>query len=192
MNERVLRAIAEVPREQFVLSGSEGDAYANVPLPIGHGQTISQPFIVAFMTDMLRVESDDIVLEVGTGSGYQAAVLSRLVRFVYTIEIIEPLASRAAERLARLGYHNVAVRHGDGYSGWAENAPFDAIIVTAAASEVPPPLVDQLKPGARMILPVCSSRFGQDLLLVEKDRSGQVTHKPVLPVAFVPLTRTEV
>jgi protein-L-isoaspartate(D-aspartate) O-methyltransferase len=189
IDDRVLQGMADVPREEFVPAGTEREAYANVPLPIGHGQTISQPFIVAFMSDMLRLEADDVVLEVGTGSGYQAAVLARLVRFVYTIEIIEPLASQARLRLERLGYRNVAVRHGDGYNGWEEHAPFDGIIVTAAASHVPPPLVAQLKCGARMILPVTSSWHGQDLLLVEKDASGKVTQEPVLPVAFVPLTR---
>jgi protein-L-isoaspartate(D-aspartate) O-methyltransferase len=189
IDARVLQAIADVPREEFVPSGTEPEAYANVPLPIGHGQTISQPFVVAFMTDMLRLDADDVVLEVGTGSGYQAAVLARLVRFVYSIEIIEPLALQARLRLERLGYRNVEVRHGDGYSGWQEHAPFDGIIVTAAAIDVPPPLVEQLKFGARMILPVTSSWPGQDLLLVEKDGSGKVTQKTVLPVAFVPLTR---
>jgi protein-L-isoaspartate(D-aspartate) O-methyltransferase len=189
INDRVLQAMADVPREEFVPSGTEQEAYANVPLPIGHGQTISQPFIVAFMTDILRLDADDVVLEVGTGSGYQAAVLARLVRFVYTIEIIEALASQASLRLERLGCQNVEVRHGDGYSGWEEHAPFDGIIVTAAAADVPPPLIEQLKCGARMILPVTSSWLGQDLLLVEKDAIGKVTQKPVLPVAFVPLTR---
>jgi len=189
IDERVLEAMAAVPREEFVCHADVPSAYANVPLPIGHGQTISQPFIVAFMTTSLHLQPDDVVLEVGTGSGYQAAILTRLVRFVYSIEIVEPLALQARERLQRLGCRNVEVRHGDGYAGWAEHAPYDGIMVTAAADDVPPPLVEQLKPGCRMILPVSSSWLGQDLVLIEKDAAGKARRRAVLPVAFVPLTR---
>ena len=189
IDERVLDAMARVPREEFVPVGAKGEAYANVPLAIGHGQTISQPFIVAFMSDLLRVGKDDVVLEIGTGCGYQAAVLAELVRFVYTIEIIEPLADQARARLQNLGYDNIEVRHTDGYDGWEEHAPFDGIMVTAAAPDVPPPLIDQLKLGRRLVLPVASSWMGQDLLLLEKDLSGKTRRRSVLPVAFVPLTR---
>jgi protein-L-isoaspartate(D-aspartate) O-methyltransferase len=157
-------------------------------LPIGYGQTISQPYIVALMTDLLKVNSGDVVLELGTGSGYQAAILSGLVKRVYTIEIIEPLARQAKSRLARLGYGNVTTRLGDGYYGWPEYAPFDGIIVTAAASHVPPPLIEQLKPGGRMVIPVGDRFFTQQLLLVEKTADGQITTRQVLPVRFVPLT----
>jgi protein-L-isoaspartate(D-aspartate) O-methyltransferase len=181
--------MAKVPREEFVPVSAKGEAYANVPLAIGHGQTISQPFIVAFMSDLLKLGKDDVVLEVGTGCGYQAAVLAELARFVYTIEIIEPLAEQARARLQNLGYDNIEVRYGDGYAGWEEHAPFDGIMVTAGATDVPPPLVEQLKPGRRLVLPVSSSWLGQDLLLVEKDASGKTQRRSVLPVAFVPLTR---
>ncbi|MGB5541145.1 MAG: protein-L-isoaspartate(D-aspartate) O-methyltransferase, partial [Gammaproteobacteria bacterium] len=163
-------------------------AYDNRPLSIGYGQTISQPYIVALMTDLLDVGPDATVLEVGTGSGYQAAVLSGLVASVYTIEIVPQLGERAQGVLARLGYDNVEVRIGDGYYGWEEHAPFDAIIVTAAASHVPPPLVRQLKPGGRMIIPVGSRFMVQELLLVEKTAAGEVSTRQILPVAFVPLT----
>lgn len=183
---RVLGAMRAVPRHAFVPGDLAGDAYGDHPLPIGYGQTISQPYIVAFMTEQLHAEPTDRVLEIGTGSGYQAAVLSRLVAEVYTIEIVEPLATRATQDLARLGYTNVFVRAGDGYAGWPEKAPFDAIIVTCAPEHVPPPLLDQLKEGGRMIIPV--GEFGdQTLVLIEK-HAGQSTRRAVLPVRFVPMT----
>jgi protein-L-isoaspartate(D-aspartate) O-methyltransferase len=184
---RVLEALRQVPRHLFVPPEQQAYAYEDRPLPIGHGQTISQPFIVALMTDLLDAQAGDRVLEVGTGSGYQAAVLAELASQVYTIEIIPDLARSAGERLARL-YRNVEARAGDGYYGWPEAAPFDSIVVTAAASHIPPPLVQQLKPGGRMAIPV-GSRFSlQQLVLVEKDEAGRVTTRQLLPVAFVPLT----
>lgn len=188
---RVLDAMRTVPRHEFVPKGAEDRAYEDRPLPIGHGQTISQPYIVALMTELLEVRPESYVLEIGTGSGYQAAVLAEIVDRVYSIEIIKPLADTAAERLKRLGYANVETRHGDGYFGWADAAPFDAIIVTAAASHIPPPLVEQLKPGGRMVIPVGPPFQPQQLMLVEKDKDGTVTQRSVLPVRFVPLTRGE-
>jgi protein-L-isoaspartate(D-aspartate) O-methyltransferase len=188
LEERVLGAMARVPRHRFVPPQLEADAYLNRPLPIGHGQTISQPFIVALMTDLIRVQPGDRVLEIGTGSGYQAAVLAELAARVYTIEIIEPLGVAAGDRLRALGYGAVEVRVGDGYYGWQEHAPFDAIMVTAAASHIPPPLVQQLKPGGRMVIPVGSPFLTQHLLLVEKKPDGGITSRQVLPVRFVPLT----
>ena len=187
-NPRVIEALATVPRHAFVPEGQRRRAYLNRPLPIGHGQTISQPYIVALMTDLLEVDADDVVLEVGTGSGYQAAILAELVKQVYTIEIVEPLGMAAAARLARLGYDNVVTRLGDGYYGWEAQAPFDAIVVTATASHVPPPLIAQLKLGGRMAIPVGGWFFTQKLVLVEKDDGGAVTTRQVLPVHFVPLT----
>ncbi len=184
----VLEALRTVPRHEFVPPHLRRFAYANRPLPIGHGQTISQPYIVAVMTDLLGVDNDDIVLEVGTGSGYQAAVLAELVQRVYSIEIIPELAAEAQERLQRLGYTTVQTRVGDGYYGWEEHAPFDAIIVTAAASFIPPPLVKQLKPGGRMVIPVGNPFLTQQLMLVQKDAVGQIQTRQILPVAFVPLT----
>ncbi len=184
----VLEALGEVPRHRFVPTRLVGHAYANRPLPIGYGQTISQPYIVALMTDLLEPEPDDVMLEVGTGSGYQAAVLATLVRRVYTIEIIAPLAGSAAARLRELGYDNVTVRTGDGYYGWPEHGPFDGIVVTAAAMAVPPPLIAQLRPGGRMVIPVGAPFHTQDLIVLEKDAQGQVRSRSVLPVAFVPLT----
>ncbi len=188
LDDAVLEAMRTVPRHAFVPEDERARAYDNRPLSIGYGQTISQPFIVALMTDLLDVGPDATVLEVGTGSGYQAAVLSGLVASVYTIEIVPQLGERARGVLQRLGYDNVEVRIGDGYYGWEEHAPFDAIIVTAAASHVPPPLVRQLKPGGRMIIPVGSRFMVQELLLVEKTAAGEVSTRQVLPVAFVPLT----
>jgi protein-L-isoaspartate(D-aspartate) O-methyltransferase len=184
----VLAVMREVPRHELVPSNVRATSYENSPLPIGHGQTISQPFIVALMTSLARPEKHHVVLEVGTGSGYQAAVLSRLVDHVYSIEIVEPLARQAAERLKELRYDNITVRAGDGYQGWPEHAPFDAIVVTAGAPHVPEPLVAQLKPGGRMIIPVGSTSWSQDLMVVEKDRGGAVTRRTVIPVRFVPLT----
>jgi protein-L-isoaspartate(D-aspartate) O-methyltransferase len=188
LSERVLDAMRAVPRHEFVPGPYRAAAYENRPLPIGHGQTISQPFIVALMTDLLRPAPGDVVLEIGTGSGYQAAVLSRLVARVYTIEIVEALGEQARARLARLGYGNVEVRVGDGYYGWKEHAPFDGILVTAAAAHIPPPLVRQLKPGGRMVIPVGGPFATQQLMLVEKAADGDVTTHQLLPVAFVPLT----
>lgn len=190
IDPKVLRAMRQVPRHLLVPEEVRAHAYQNMPLPIGYEQTISQPYIVALMTDLLDVEADHVVLEVGTGSGYQAAVLSPLVRQVYTIEIVEPLASQASRRLAELGYANVTVRAGDGYAGWPEHAPFDRIIVTAGADHLPRPLIDQLRPGGRMVIPVGRSRNSLDLTVVEKDRSGRIKRRQILPVAFVPLTRS--
>ncbi len=184
----VMQALGTVPRHEFVPPALRDQAYENRPLPIGHGQTISQPYIVALMTDLLEVDADSVVLEVGTGSGYQAAVLAELVQAVYTIEIIEPLAEEARARLARLGYDNASVRHGDGYYGWEAHAPYDGIVVTAAASHIPPPLIRQLKPGARMVIPVGGRFMVQQLLLVEKSAQGDVSTRQILPVRFVPLT----
>ena len=185
---RVMQTIASIERHEFVPDDLEPSAYENRPLPIGYGQTISQPYIVALMTDFLELDSDDVVLEVGTGSGYQAAVLSDLVKQVYSIEIIAPLAELAKTRLYRLGFNNVTTRLADGYYGWEEHAPFDAIVVTAAAGHVPPPLIDQLRPGGRMVIPVGSRFFVQQLLLIEKTMDGKVKTRQVLPVRFVPLT----
>ena len=182
-------AIARVPRHLFVPPAQQPHAYENRPLPIGHGQTISQPYIVALMTDLLKPGREDSVLEVGTGSGYQAAVLAELVRAVYTIEIVEPLADEARRRLERLGYRNVEVRTGDGYKGWEERAPFDAIMVTAGADEVPPPLLRQLKPGGRMVIPVGPAWNVQYLMLFEKQADGSIRSRQILPVRFVPFTR---
>jgi protein-L-isoaspartate(D-aspartate) O-methyltransferase len=188
LDPRVIAAISKVPRHEFVPAELRSLAYLNQPLPIGHDQTISQPYIVAIMTDLLAVPRGGRVLEVGTGSGYQAAVLGELAGEVYTVEIVEPLALSSKALLERLGYANVHVRAGDGFAGWPEAAPFDAIIITAAAPQPPPPLLAQLKPGGRMILPL-ESRFGrQDLVLIEKDAAGRVARREVLPVMFVPLT----
>jgi protein-L-isoaspartate(D-aspartate) O-methyltransferase len=182
---RVLAAMAKVPREEFVPPESRAASYEDGPMPIGHGQTISQPYIVAFMTEQLRPKPSDHVLEIGTGSGYQAAILAGLVKDVYTIEIIEALAKDAEATLQRLGYKNVHAKVGDGYRGWPEHAPFDAITVTCAPDHVPQPLIDQLKEGGRMIIPV--GGFGnQELYLLEK-KSGQLQRRAVLPVRFVPM-----
>jgi protein-L-isoaspartate(D-aspartate) O-methyltransferase len=187
---QVMAVMGRVLRHEFVPEDQRSDAYENRPLPIGHGQTISQPYIVALMTDLIGVTPDMRVLEIGTGSGYQAAVLAELVKEVYSIEIIRPLGEEAAERLGRLGYDNVHTRIGDGYYGWKEKAPFDAIVVTAAASHVPPPLIEQLRPGGRMVVPVGSRFMTQQLLFVEKAEDGTVTTRQVMPVYFVPLTGT--
>ena len=188
LSERVLAAMAKVPRHDLVPAGQKAVAYANRPLPIGLGQTISQPFIVALMTDLMEVKPGDRVLEIGTGSGYQAAVLAELAGTVYTIEIVEPLAREAAGRLKQLGYRNVVAKSGDGYQGWPEHAPFDAIMVTAAPREVPQPLIEQLKPGGRLVVPVGGQANGQDLLLIEKRPDGTVARRNILAVRFVPLT----
>jgi len=188
IDERVMKAMEKVPRHEFVPAYLRSSAYLNKPLPIGHGQTISQPFIVALMTDLLQTKKDDVVLEIGTGSGYQAAVLAGLVKKVYTIEIIKELGESARERLVRLAYKNVEVRIADGYFGWEEHAPFDSIIVTAAAGHVPPPLIRQLKPGGRIVIPVGGVYQVQMLMVVTKDASGKLKTEQVLPVRFVPLT----
>ena len=187
-SDAVMAAMAKVPRHEFVRREDIVAAYVNRPQSIGHGQTISQPYIVALMTDLLEVQIGSKVLEVGTGSGYQAALLAELGAKVFTIEIIEPLGQLAKERLKRLGYGNVKTRISDGYYGWKEHAPFDAIIVTAAASHVPPPLVRQLKPGGRMVAPVGQRFLVQYLTMVEKGADGGVTSRLILPVRFVPLT----
>lgn len=184
----VLRAMRSVPRHAFVPETQEALAYADHPLPIGHEQTISQPYVVAFMTEALALDSNSVVLEIGTGSGYQAAVCAEIAREVYSIEILEPLAKSAIEALTRLGYGNVHVRAGDGFYGWPEAGPFDAIIGTAAAQEVPGPLIEQLKPGGRMILPVEGEYGFQHLMLLIKDEGGQLRRKAVMPVRFVPMT----
>jgi protein-L-isoaspartate(D-aspartate) O-methyltransferase len=184
---RVMAAMAKVKREAFVSASQQGVAYVNGPLPIGYGQTISQPYIVALMTDLINPEPDHVVLEIGTGSGYQAAILAELVRAVYSIEVVPELADEAAQRLQRLGYGNVHVRSGDGNAGWPEHAPYDGILVTAAGPKVPPALVEQLKPGGRMVIPVGSWPHGQELTIVDKDETGKVRERGILPVAFVPL-----
>jgi len=186
-DERVLAAMAKVPREEFVPADQRAGAYQDGPLPIGYDQTISQPYIVAFMTEQLRPKPGDRVLEIGSGSGYQAAILAELVTEVYTIEIVEPLAKTAEATLQRLGYKNVHLKVGDGYKGWPEEAPFDAIIVTCAPDKVPQPLVDQLKDGGRMVIPV-GERFAQQLYLLEK-KNGQLKESVTLPVRFVPMLR---
>lgn len=188
LDERVMSAIGEVPRHEFIPKYLWSSAYLNRPLPIGSEQTISQPYIVALMTDLAEIDSSSIVLEVGTGSGYQAAVLAKLVKHVYTIEIIEKLGKQAEQTLSRLGYHNVSVKIGDGYHGWIEHAPFDAILVTAAPEYVPAPLIKQLKPGGKLIIPVARQYSSQSLQVIEKDLSGAIHEHDVLPVRFVPLT----
>ncbi len=182
-----IRAMRTVPRHEFVPEGYRDDAYGDHPLPIGYGQTISQPYIVAYMTEVIRPRRGMRVLEIGTGSGYQAAILSAIGCQVYTMEIFEVLARNAQERLRRLGFPQVAVRHADGHDGWLEAAPFDAIIVTAAAGYIPPALTAQLKPGGRMVIPVGSVYGIQHLILVEKDESGAARTRTLLPVRFVPL-----
>jgi len=184
----VMAAMEKVPRHRFVPKDMERYAYRNRPLPIGYGQTISQPFLVAYMTELLGIGKTAKALEIGTGSGYQAAILGELAQEVYTIEIVEPLAKRAAATLTDNGYRNVQVKTGDGYYGWEQHAPFDAIIVTAAASHVPPPLIKQLKHGGRMLIPLGSSFLPQHLVLVEKDAQDRVRTRELLPVQFVPLT----
>ena len=190
-NAAVLAALRKVPRHEFVPANLRDHAYADGPLPIGFGQTISQPYIVALMTELLRLKRGERVLEVGTGSGYQAAVLAEMGTAVYTIEILEPLARSAAARLKQLGYEKVQVKHGDGYLGWKERAPFDAIIVTAAAEPVPPPLIEQLKSGGRLVMPVGQPGETQMLMVLEKDATGSIRTRNVTPVVFVPLTREE-
>ena len=190
-NQRVMDAMAEVVRENFVSSQYLPFAYDNGPLPIGYGQTISQPYIVALMTDLLDLTAESIVLEIGTGSGYQAAVLSLLAKQVYSIERVKELSELARERLKDLGYNNIEIRNQDGYAGWQEKAPFDGIIVTAAASHIPPALIEQLKPGGRMVIPVGLPHSYQELMLLVKDEEGATHTESLLGVAFVPLITDE-
>lgn len=191
LDPRVMQAIAEVPRDRFVPDNLRKAAFDNGPLPIGHGQTISQPYIVALMTDLLRLGAGHRILEIGTGSGYQAAILSRLCERVYTVERVGELGEAAARRLQSLGYHNIETRIGDGYAGWPEHAPYDGIIVTAAAPFIPPALVEQLAPGGRLVIPVGEMYGHQELLLVQKDADGTLHQKDILGVAFVPLVGKE-
>jgi protein-L-isoaspartate(D-aspartate) O-methyltransferase len=188
-SDRVMAALARVPRDRFVPAYQSGLSYIDSALAIGHGQTISQPYIVALMTDILELLPNAVVLEVGTGSGYQTAILAELAAAVYSMEVIPELATEARERLVQLGYANVEVGTGDGYSGWSEHAPYDGILVAAAVPEIPPALVDQLKPGGRLILPVGGTHAGQVLTLVEKTAHGQTRVRSILPVAFVPCMR---
>lgn len=185
MTDRILAALGKVPREEFVPAEYRAESYSDRPLPIGYDQTISQPFIVALMTEELRPQPTDCVLEIGTGSGYQAAILAELVAEVYSIEIVEPLAKKAEATLQRLGYKNVHVKAGNGYKGWPEHAPFDSVIVTCAPEHVPEPLLDQLKDGGRMVIPV-GAKFAQALYLLEK-KNGRLQQSAVLPVKFVPM-----
>jgi len=189
LDPRVIEALATTPRHEFVPPALVDQAYEDRPLPIGAGQTISQPYIVAIMTDLLELDDDCIVLDVGTGSGYQAAILASLCTQVWSIEIIPALGHAAKERLARLGYANVEVRIGDGFAGWPEHAPFDAIVVAATGDELPPPLLEQLKPGGHMVMPVRRKMGGETLIVAEKDQDGNITSRDILPVRFVPLTR---
>lgn len=184
----VLAAMTAVARDEFVPQSLQGQAYADHPLPIGRGQTISQPYIVAAMTELLEPKPDHVVLEIGTGSGYQTAVLAQIVRQVYTVEIVEELGRSAEERLERLGCRNIEARVGDGYAGWEEHAPYDGILVTAAAVRIPPPLIAQLKTGGRLVLPVGGVAEVQNLIVVEKQEDGSTVERNVMPVRFVPLT----
>lgn len=188
LDRRVLDAMRKVPRHEFIPANRRAYAYLNQPVGIGYGQTISQPYIVAIMTDLIKPKPGSKVLEIGTGSGYQAAMLAELGVDIYSIEIIEPLAKQAAINLKQAGYGNVHTRTGDGYYGWESEAPFDGIVVTAVASHIPPPLIKQLKPGGNMIIPVGTAFMTQYLVLVNKDVDGQVTTRQILPVSFVPLT----
>jgi protein-L-isoaspartate(D-aspartate) O-methyltransferase len=188
LNDRVMTAMKKVPRHEFLPPDLRYCAYDNGPAPIGSGQTISQPYIVALMSDLLDTKPSDIILEIGTGSGYQAAVLSHLVQQVYSVEIIEDLSTTARKRLDKLGYSNVEVRNGDGYFGWPEHAPYDGIIVTAAAPHIPQPLIDQLRTGARLVIPVGFPYSYQELMVVEKRTNGEIETQMVLGVSFVPLT----
>jgi protein-L-isoaspartate(D-aspartate) O-methyltransferase len=187
-DDRVMAAMEQVPRHKFLPPDLRYCAYDNGPAPIGSGQTISQPYIVALMSDLLNTKSSDIILEIGTGSGYQAAILSQLVQQVYSVEIIEDLAASARKRLCQLGYNNVEIRNGDGYFGWPEHAPYDSVIVTAAAPHIPPYLIDQLRQGARLVIPVGLPYSYQELMVVEKKVNGKIETQKVLGVSFVPLT----
>ncbi len=186
LDPKVKAALLAIPRDKFVPKTYLDSAFYNGPLPIGHGQTISQPYIVALMTDLLELEKDDTVLEIGTGSGYQAAILSQLCKQVYTIEYVPALADMAKTRFEKLGYDNIECKAGNGYDGWPEHAPFDGIIVTAAATHIPEALIEQLKPGGRMVIPVGQQYLSQELTLVEKDEDGELSIRDILGVAFVP------
>ncbi len=190
-NPEVLRVMGEIPRHLFVPANVREQAYEDRPVPIGYGQTISQPFIVGFMTELLDVQSQHRILEIGTGSGYQAAILSKLSKEVFTIEIVPELAQSAEALFRRLGYRNIFVRSGDGYLGWPEASPFDRIILTAAPPEIPPILIDQLKPGGRLLAPVGSSPVSQQIIMVEKTKDGKILQRAVLPVRFVPMVRPQ-
>ena len=186
-SDEVMAAIASVPRDAFVPENLKAAAFENGPLPIGHGQTISQPFIVALMSDLLQLQPGDKVLEIGTGSGYQTAVLSQLCNKVYSIDVIADLAEAAARHLKQLQYENIIIRSGNGYHGWAEHAPYAGIIVTAAAPYIPEALVEQLQPGGRLVIPVGQQFMPQELMLIEKDDAGSIRQKSILGVVFVPL-----
>ncbi len=186
LDPKVKNAILSTPRDKFVAKAYIDSAFYNGPLPIGHGQTISQPYIVALMTDLLELEADDVVLEIGTGSGYQAAILSQLCKQVYTIEYVAALADIAKARFKKLGYDNIECMTGNGFDGWPEHAPYDAIIVTAAATQIPGPLIEQLKPGGRMVIPLGQPYFHQELTLLKKDEDGELDIRDILGVAFVP------
>lgn len=188
LDPRVMAAMARVPRHEFVPASVRERAYENRPLPIGHGQTISQPYIVALMTDLLELGDDAVVLDIGTGSGYQAAILAEIAAHVYSIEIVPELAHEARARLRRLGYENLEVRAGDGFYGWPEHAPFDGILVAAAVEEIPRPLIDQMKTGGRLILPRGDPARSQDLVVLQKAESGKLIERSIIPVRFVPLT----
>ncbi|HEY5601502.1 MAG TPA: protein-L-isoaspartate(D-aspartate) O-methyltransferase [Gammaproteobacteria bacterium] len=189
LDARVMAAMKAVPRHEFVPANQQLLAYVNGPLSIGHGQTISQPYIVALMTDMMNVNENSVVLEIGTGSGYQAAILSTLVKKVYSVEVIPELVESAQQTFTKLGYMNIECRLGDGHQGWPEHAPYDAIIVTAAAEQIPDALIGQLKPGGNLVIPVGPTYGPQDLLLLHKEQDGKTTTRDVLAVAFVPLVR---
>lgn len=188
LSEQVLAVMGRVPRHRFVPAEQADSAYFNHPLPIGHGQTISQPYIVALVLELLQPDKRDVILEVGTGSGYQAAVLAEMAGEVYSMEIVPSLAARSAGLLGELGYANIRVKQGDGQRGWPEHAPFDGIVVAAAAEQVPQALVDQLKPGGRLVVPLSSWSFAQQLLLITKNLDGSIRQESILPVCFVPLT----
>jgi protein-L-isoaspartate(D-aspartate) O-methyltransferase len=188
LNDKVIAAMQQVPRHEFIPKILRYRAYDNDPLPIGSGQTISQPYIVALMSDLLNPEPDDVILEIGTGSGYQSSILSQLVKQVYSVEIISELAEQACERLHRLGYHNISCCTGDGYFGWPEHAPYDGIIVTAAAPHIPQPLIEQLRVGARLVIPVGNPHYYQQLKVLEKTAVDKIVTYPILDVSFVPLT----
>jgi protein-L-isoaspartate(D-aspartate) O-methyltransferase len=189
LDDRVMAAMKKVPRQEFLPVGLRYCAYDNSPVPIGSGQTISQPYMVALMSDLLNTKSSDIILEIGTGSGYQAAILSQLVQHVYSMEIIEDLVTTARKRLNKLGYNNVDIRNDDGYFGWPEHAPYNGIIVTAAAPHIPQPLIDQLAVGARLIIPIGLPYNYQELMVVEKKVNAEIEVRKILGVSFVPLTR---
>lgn len=191
LDKSVMQAMARVPREKFVPQSLQYAAYDNGPLPIGHGQTISQPYIVALMSDLLALKPEHRVLEIGTGSGYQTAILAELCAKVFSVERIAELSQQAAERLSKLNYKNIETRVGNGYQGWQEHAPYDGIIVTAAATHIPQPLIDQLKPGGNLVIPVGMTHFSQSLSLVKKDLDGEIEIKNILGVVFVPLVHDE-